>query len=93
MQPSTTNGATVNGMLLSAGGGPSSSRGRSNNFATPMSSQYDLASRRNMLRSNSSLASTNTVTVTTMKKNQSGDQISAAGKGSERLIGHRSSYV
>ena len=36
---------------------------------------------------------TNTVTVTTMKKNQSGDQISAAGKGSERLIGHRSSYV
>jgi hypothetical protein len=34
-----------------------------------MCSQYELG-RRHMLRSNSSLASTNTVTMTTLKKNQ-----------------------
>lgn len=88
----STNGGTTNGMLLSAGGGPSSSRCRTNNLvATPMTSQYDLSSRKNMLRSNSSLASTNTVSLTTLKKNQSGDQLCTAK--SERLIGHRSSYV
>jgi hypothetical protein len=86
-----SNGANHTGMLLSAGG-PSSIR-RSNNLipmTTPASSQYDLT-RRNMLRSNSSLASTNTVTVSTLKKNQSGDQLSTCK--TDRLVVHRSSYV
>ena len=45
-----------------------------------------------MLRSNSSLASTNTVTMSTLRKNQSGDQLSNATK-TDRLLAHRSSYV